>query len=108
MTILPEPIPLSTDADGVVRVGGTRVTLDTVVAAFRDGATAETISEEYPSLQLDQIYTVLGYYLRHEQEVNEYLERRNLAASQVRQETEARFPPVGIRDQLLSRRPPQR
>ena len=39
--VVADPIPLQTDADGVVRVGGTRVTLDTVVAAFADGATAE-------------------------------------------------------------------
>jgi hypothetical protein len=35
------PVPLEVDADGVVRVGGTRVTLDTIVDAFREGATAE-------------------------------------------------------------------
>ena len=41
LTIEPAPVPLRTDADGVVRVGRTRVTLDTVVAAFEEGATAE-------------------------------------------------------------------
>ena len=102
-----EPIPLTTDADGVARIGGTRVTLDTVVAAFREGATAETIAEQYPSLQLDQVYTVIGYYIRHQKEVNEYLERRRQAAAQVRQENEARYPPVGIRDRLLARRSSQ-
>ena len=107
MSILPEPVPLSTDADGVVRIGGTRVTLDTVVAAFREGATAETIAEQYPSLQLDQVYTVVGYYIRHQAEVNEYLERRRQAAARVRQENEGRFPPLGIRDRLLARRPSQ-
>ncbi len=107
MSLLSELVPLSTDAEGVVRIGGTRVTLDTVVAAFREGATAETIAEQYPSLQLDQVYTVLGYYLRHQNEVNEYLERRRQAAVQVRQENEIRFPPFGIRDRLLARRRPQ-
>lgn len=107
MSILPEPVPLSTDADGVFRIGGTRVPLDTVVAAFREGATAETIAEQYPSLQLDQVYTVIGYYIRHQDEVNKYLERRRQAAARVRQENEARFPPVGIRDRLLARRLPQ-
>lgn len=107
MTFAPEPIPLSTDADGVVRIGGTRVTLDTLVAAFREGATAETIAEQYPSLQLDQVYTVIGYYIRHRDEVNEYLERRRQAATQARQEIEARFPPHGIRERLLARRPSQ-
>lgn len=107
MSIPPEPVPLSTDADGVVRIGGTRVTLDTVVTAFREGATAETIAEQYPSLQLDQVYTVIGYYIRHQDEVNEYLEQRRQAAARVRQENEARFPPVGIRERLLARRPSQ-
>ena len=55
MSILSEPVPLSTDADSVIRVGNTRVTLDTVVSAFREGATAETIAEQYPSLSLDQV-----------------------------------------------------
>jgi uncharacterized protein (DUF433 family) len=107
MSILPEPIPLSTDADGVIRVGGTRVTLDTLVAAFREGATAETIAEQYPSLQLGQVYTVIGYYLQHQAEVDAYLERRRREAAKVRQENEARFPQIGIRDRLLARRSPQ-
>lgn len=36
-----EPLPLATDEYGVVRVGGTWVTLDTVVLAFRDGIKAQ-------------------------------------------------------------------
>lgn len=102
-----EPTPLTTDADGVVRIGGTRVTLDTLVAAYRQGATAETIAEQYPSLPLDVVYTVIGYSLRHQTEVDAYLQRRRHEAIQVRQENELRFPPAGIRDRLLARRPSQ-
>lgn len=51
-----EPIPLVADANGVIRVGRTRVTLDTVITAFLEGATAEEIREQYPSLQLSDIY----------------------------------------------------
>ena len=40
-----ESVPIHTDADGVVRVAGTRVTLDTIVAAFDAGAAAEEIAE---------------------------------------------------------------
>ncbi|MEP0758427.1 DUF433 domain-containing protein [Trichocoleus sp. DQ-A2] len=43
-------------------MGGTRVTLDTVVAAFNSGATAEEIVFQYPSLQLANIYAVISYY----------------------------------------------
>ena len=48
LVIAAEPIPLEADSDGVVRVGGTRVTLGTVVAAFQEGATAEEIVFQYP------------------------------------------------------------
>ena len=98
------PIPLETDADGVVRVGGTRVTLDTVVAAFREGATAEEIVYQYPSLTLADVYSVIGYYLQRRSEVEAYLRRRQRQAEEAREQNEARFDPHGIRDRLLARR----
>jgi len=73
LSLATEPIPLMTDLNGVVRVGGTRVTLDTVVGAFREGATAEEIVQQYPSLQLADAYSVIAYYLRHLSEVESYL-----------------------------------
>lgn len=99
-----DPVPLMTDADGVVRVGKTRVTLDTVVAAFHDGLTAEAMVEQYPSLSLDAVYSVIGYYLRHQAQVEAYLRGRELQVAQVRKENEARFDPVGVRSRLLARR----
>ncbi len=57
-----DPVPLATNTQGVVLVGGTRVTLDTVVLAFKDGATAEEIVQQYPSLRLADVYAVIGYY----------------------------------------------
>jgi uncharacterized protein (DUF433 family) len=104
LVVAAESAPLKTDADGVVRVGGTRVTLDTVVAAFHEGATAEAIAEQYPSLQLADIYATIGYYLRHRPEVDTYLHRREQQAAQVRQENESRFNPIGVRARLLARR----
>ncbi len=99
-----EPIPLATDADGVVRVGSSRVTLDTVVAAFREGMTPEGIVEQYPSLRLAEVYSVIGYVLRHPEQVETYLRERERLAEAVRRENEARFDPVGIRDRLVARR----
>jgi len=103
-----ETLPLETDADGVVRVGKTRVTLDTIIAAFTDGATAEEIAHQYPSLQLADIYSVIGYYLRHRSQVEAYLRQRAQQAEQVRQQNEARFDPSGVRDRLMARRASQR
>ncbi|MGL5793146.1 MAG: DUF433 domain-containing protein [Waterburya sp.] len=109
MLVVPsvEPVPLVTNANGVVLISKTRVTLDTVVTAFLEGATAEEIREQYPSLQLSDIYSVLSYYLRHQAEVDAYLLDRQQLATEVRQEAERCFNPIGIRDRLLARRNPQ-
>ena len=103
-TIVPQIVPLSTDKDGVIRVGSTRVTLDTVISAFLDGATAEEIVHQYPSLQLADVYSVIGYYLKQRDEVDAYLQRRREHAERVRRQNEARYDPAGIRDRLLARR----
>lgn len=97
-------IPLQTDANGVIRIGKTRMTLDTVITAFLEGATAEEIREQYSSLELADIYAVLSYYLQHQTEVNAYLLERQNLANFVQQEAEKRFNPVGIRNRLLARR----
>ncbi len=101
-----ESIPLATDADGVIRVGKTRITLETVIAAFLEGATAEEIVQQYPSLDLADIYHVIGYYLRRPTDVAIYLHQRKAQAEDVREQNETRFDPVGIRNRLLVRRTP--
>ena len=99
-----ERVPIQTDADGVVRVAGTRVTLDTLVAAFDAGATAEEIAQQYPSVALVDVYSVITYYLRHQADVCAYLQRRQQQTATVRQENERRFPPSGVRERVLARR----
>jgi len=103
LSIKAEPIPLKVNADSVVRVGGTRVTLDTVVAAFNQGATAEEIVFQYPSLQLADVYAAISYYLRHQQEVEVYLQQRQQRANEVRRQNEAKFDPQGVRERLMAR-----
>ena len=99
-----EAVPLQVDEDGVVRIGKTRVTLDTVVAAFSDGATAEEIVQQYPSLNLADVYQVIGYYLRRPADVEQYLQQRKSNAETVRKQNELRFDPQGVRDRLVARR----
>lgn len=98
-----ESVPLTVDADGVVRITGTRVTLDTVVAAFLDGAAAEEIVERYPTLALADVYSVIGYYLRRKVEVDSYLAERSRIRENIRAENEKRFAPDGVRERLLKR-----
>lgn len=98
---LDENIPLSTDADGVIRVGGTRVTLETVVDVFNTSATPEEIAQDFSALRLDDVYAVITYYLRHRPEVDEYVQRRRAAADEVRCQMEQEHPQAGLRDRLL-------
>ena len=98
-----ETIPLETDMQGIIHVSKTRVTLDTLVIAFKDGATAEEIAQQYPSVPLADVYQIIGYYLRHQSEVESYLSERRQNADEIRKRNEARSDPVGIRNRLLAR-----
>jgi uncharacterized protein (DUF433 family) len=96
-------VPLSTDQAGVLRVAGTRVSLDSVVYAFDEGATPEEIAQAYPTLDLAAIYSVIGYYLQNRAEVEQYLGHRKVQRAELKREIESRFNPHGLRDRLLAR-----
>lgn len=64
---------VSDDERGVKRVGRTRVMLDSVVAGFHQGHSAETIAQQYPALSLEEIYGAIAYYLANKEAVDEYL-----------------------------------
>jgi len=84
-----EAPPIREDADGSLRVGTSRVLVDLVVRAFRDGATPETIAQSYPSASLTDIYGVIAYYLRHTSEVDAYLSRRRDEADGIQKKIES-------------------
>ena len=103
LVIGPTVTPLAADSHGVVRVGNTRVTLETVVHTFLDGAAAEKIVLQYPSLQLADVYATITYYLQHKTQVDAYLHDRERAAGQVQERIEAGHNPAGVRARLLAR-----
>ena len=104
LTITTEPTPLIVSSDEVILVRGARVPLDTIVFEFKQGATAEGIVEQYPSLDLADVYSIIGDYLRHQSDVETYLQQRQQIAEDVRAENERRFPSKGLRDRLLAQR----
>jgi uncharacterized protein (DUF433 family) len=104
LQIQPVSLPLAFDKNGVVKVGGTRVTLDTVVKAFTRGATAEEIAQQYPSVSLPDVYATISYYLQNRVQVDSYLEKQKKQAVAVRRENETRLDPHGIRERLLARK----
>ncbi|ERN41501.1 hypothetical protein KR51_00020800 [Rubidibacter lacunae KORDI 51-2] len=103
LTPATDPTPLARNADGVVLVRGTRVTLDTVVTAFQQGATAEEIATRYPALRLADVYGTIHFYLNHREEVAAYLRQRDDVGAAIRQENEMRFGQRAWRDRLPRR-----
>ena len=98
------PPPLTQDGDGVLRVTGTRVRLDTIVTAYDRGATAEEIVDRYPTLDIASVYEVIAYLLRNRVTVDEYMAKQREKADKLQAEIEQRFPPHGLRARLLARR----
>ena len=91
MEMLPTmAVPLMSTEEGVIRVGNTRVRLDTVVYAFNEGYTAEEIVAQYPSLSLSDVYAVIAYYLNERATVDAYLTERAEQARVIRAEIEAK------------------
>lgn len=103
ITIEPEQIPIRVDADGRMRVGNTRVLLDLVIHSFWRGNTPETITMQYSSLSLDDVYLAIGYYLRHREEIDAYLREQEAEAEAFRREYEAKHPPTLTREVLMAR-----
>ncbi len=83
-------VPLQLDEDEVIRVGGTRVRLDTVVYAFNQGYTTEDIVSQYTSLNLADVYAVITYYLNYRHDVDAYIRQREQNAAKIRLKIESR------------------
>lgn len=97
-------VPITAGEAGVLLINGTRVPLDSVIYAFNEGATPEEIAQNFPTLDLADIYAVVSYYLQNRSEVEQYLEQRKVQREEVQKELQARFSPHGIRERLLARR----
>jgi uncharacterized protein (DUF433 family) len=75
--------PIEADQDGVMRVGKTRITLDTIIYDFNEGHTAEEIVSHYPALKLADIYAVISFYLNNQTSVNDYLQQQEVETEEI-------------------------
>ena len=82
------------DREGVLRVAGTRVSLDSVVVAFQEGLSPEGIRQQYPALTLEAVYGAVTYYLAHRKDVEDYLRRQEQVWERARREVDSRPSPV--------------
>src|SRR6516225_7348195 len=91
------------DENGVLRVGDGRVMLDSIVAAFQQGHSPDTIRQQYPALTLEEVYGSIAYYLAHLDEVNAYLEQQDQVWKEWQARCEEQPSPVVERLRALRR-----
>jgi uncharacterized protein (DUF433 family) len=72
------------DSQGALRVGPLGVSLDSIVIAFLQGQSAETIQQLYPALSLEEVYGAIAFYLANQDEVDQYMDRQDQLWDQVR------------------------
>jgi uncharacterized protein (DUF433 family) len=108
MVIQAEMPPLRCETDGAIRVGNSRVLLEIVIWAYQGGSSPEAIAEDYSTTTLGEVYAVIGYYLRHREEVEAYLRDREERGDEVQRKIEAlQGNHAEIRKDLKSRMKPQ-
>ncbi len=78
--------------EGVYRLTGTRVSLDSIVYAFWRGQTAESIAQSFPVLTLEHVYGALTFYLANQSEIDAYLKAAEVEFEALRQATREQDP----------------
>jgi uncharacterized protein (DUF433 family) len=79
--------------DGGYWVSGKRVSLDSVVLAFLQGFSPETIAGEcFPTLTLEEVYGAVAYYLAHRTEIDPHLKQADAEFEALREATHSAAP----------------
>jgi uncharacterized protein (DUF433 family) len=65
--------PYLAEEDGALRIKGTRVGLEPIVAGFQEGESPEKIAEGFPTVTLAQVYGAIAYYLDNKQLIEEWM-----------------------------------
>ena len=78
--------------EGGYWVTGTRVSLDSLVYAFREGQTAESLAQSFPVLTLEQVYGAIAYYLANRDMIDAYLREQEAAFTELQKDLRQRDP----------------
>ncbi|HTR39891.1 MAG TPA: DUF433 domain-containing protein [Bryobacteraceae bacterium] len=90
------------EREGSYYVARTRISLDSIVHAFRRGESPETICQNFELLQLEEVYGAIAYYLANQAEVDAYLIRQGEKWAEGKRNTEPL--PASLRERLMRAR----
>lgn len=101
-------LPLRLTEDGTIRVGRSRVSLDSIVHHYKLGASAEEIVERFPAVELADVYATIAYYLNNQETVEEYLREQEARADEIQTQIESdpqhREASAKLRARILARK----
>jgi uncharacterized protein (DUF433 family) len=80
------------ERDGGYRIRGSRVSLDSIIYAFWQGQTPESIAQSFPTISLEEVYGGIAYYLAHRDRIDPDLEKRRADYEAARKEARDRDP----------------
>ena len=101
--VFPEAVPLEY-REGSIRVIGSRITLDTLVGFFKQGETVKDLARGFPTLSLEQIKSIIAWYLTHQREANEYLAQSQAEADAIWQKISSKPEYKAFHEDLLRRK----
>jgi uncharacterized protein (DUF433 family) len=90
------------ERDGNYYIGATRVSLDSMVYAFRRGESPETICQNFELLNLEQVYGAIAYYLAHKSDIDAYLIRQSEKWAEGKEDSDPL--PANLRERLIRAR----
>lgn len=100
-----DKLPYEMDEENkIAYMRGTRVPIDTVFCAFNQGHTPEEIVQQFPTLDLGEVYEIVGMYIKHRKKFDEYLQARREKRGEIRKQNEKKFDQVEIRERILARK----
>jgi len=90
------------ERDGNYYVAASRISLDSIVHAFRRGESPETICQNFELLRLEEVYGAIAYYLANQADVDAYLIRQGEKCAEGRRNAEPL--PANLRERLMRAR----
>jgi uncharacterized protein (DUF433 family) len=87
-----QTVPLTKWEDGSIRVKGSRLPVDRIIYAHKQGEIPESIFESFPSesYTVADIYLIIAYYLTNKAKLDRYLAKREKEALKIRKDIESR------------------
>lgn len=78
-----------------IRLKGTRIGIETILYEYLDcGHSPEEIAQTYPSLNLEQVYATILYYLQNQETISEYMKNWLEHGHKMREKQRLNPPPV--------------